>query len=100
MGLCVLIHHYQPDLMYICVCMFVCVCVCDGVALCALIHHYQLDLMYVCVCMFVFVCIVGSFFLGRGGDEQFPPVSDVSIVTVHTSYHRLARDRALQEGRA
>ena len=27
----------------------------DGMALCALIHHYQPDLMYVCVCIFVFV---------------------------------------------
>ena len=57
MALCALIHHYQLDLMYICVCMFVCACVCDGMALCALIHHYQPDLMYVGIYMCVHVCM-------------------------------------------
>ena len=57
MALCALIHHYQPDLMYVCVCMFVCVCVCDGMALCALIHHYQPDLMYVRMCVHVCACM-------------------------------------------
>ena len=63
MALCALIHHYQPDLMYVCVCMFVCACVCDGMALCALIYHYQTDLMYVCVCMFVCACVCGCMYV-------------------------------------